>query len=172
MIHCPTSMWELDHQEDWVQKNWCFPIVVLEKALESPFDSKKIKLVNPKGNQPWIMIGRTNAEAEAPIVWPPDAKEPTHLLLPTYSSVLNLSQHQGFFFPMSQLFASGGQGIRASASALVLPVNILGWFPLGLTDLLFKWLSRVFSCTKTWKHQFFTLSLFYGPTLTSSTWLL
>ena len=78
MIHCPTSMWELDHQEDWVQKNWCFPIVVLEKALESPFDSKKIKLVNPKGNQPWIMIGRTNAEAEAPIVWPPDAKEPTH----------------------------------------------------------------------------------------------
>ena len=74
MIHCPTSMWELDHQEDWVQKNWCFPIVVLEKALESPFDSKKIKLVNPKGNQPWIIIGRTDDEVEAPILWPPDAK--------------------------------------------------------------------------------------------------
>ena len=53
-------------------KNWCFEIVVLEKTLESPVDNKKIKLVNPKGNQPWIFIGRT--DAEAPILWPPDAK--------------------------------------------------------------------------------------------------
>ena len=78
MIHCPTSMWELDHQEGWVQKNWCFSDFLLEKTLSSPFDSKEIKLVNPKGNQPWTMIGRTDAEAEAPIVWPPDAKEPAH----------------------------------------------------------------------------------------------
>ena len=66
-------MWELDHKEGWVPKNWWFWIVV-EKTLESPLDSKKIKLVNPKGNQSWIFIGRTDAEAEVPVLWPPDAK--------------------------------------------------------------------------------------------------
>ena len=72
----PTShiwMWELDHKESWAPKNWCFWIV-LEKTLESFLDSKEIKPVNPKGNQPWIFIGRTDAEAEAPILWPPDVK--------------------------------------------------------------------------------------------------
>ena len=67
-------MWELDHKEGWVLKNWCFRTVVLEKTLESPLDSKVIKPVKPKGNQPWIFIGRTDAKAEAPILWPPDAK--------------------------------------------------------------------------------------------------
>ena len=67
-------MWQLDHKEDWASKNWCFWIVVLEKILESPLDSKEIKPLNPKGNQPWIFIGRANAEAEAPILWPPDEK--------------------------------------------------------------------------------------------------
>ena len=67
-------MWELDHKEGWVQKNWCFWNVVLEKTLENPLDFKEIKLVNPKGNQPWIFIRRTDAEAEALILWPPDAK--------------------------------------------------------------------------------------------------
>ena len=62
-------MWELDHAEGWVLKNWCFWTVVLEKTLENPLDSKEIKLVNFKGNQPWIFIGRTNIEAEAPIHW-------------------------------------------------------------------------------------------------------
>ena len=71
------QMWELDHQEGWVPKNWCFQIV-LEKTLDSPLDSKEIKPVNPKGNQPWIFIGRTDAEAEAPVLWPPDAK--SHLI--------------------------------------------------------------------------------------------
>ena len=66
--------WELDHKEDRVPKNWCFWTVVLEKTFESPLDCKKIKPVNPKGNQLWLFIGRTDAEAEAPIVWPPDAK--------------------------------------------------------------------------------------------------
>ena len=66
-------MWELAHKEGWVLKNWCFPTVVLEKTtLESPLDSKNIKPVNPKGNQYWIFIGRT--EAEAPILWPPAVK--------------------------------------------------------------------------------------------------
>ena len=67
-------MWELDHQESWALKNWCFWIVVLEKTLESPSDSKEIKPINPKGNQPWIFIRRTVDEVEAPIFWPPHVK--------------------------------------------------------------------------------------------------
>ena len=66
------QMWELDHKEGWVLKNWIFQTVVLEKTLESPLDSKQIKLINPKGNQPWILTGRT--DAKAPILWPPDVK--------------------------------------------------------------------------------------------------
>ena len=62
-------MWELDHKEGWVPNNWCFQTVVLEKTLESPLDSKKIKPVNPKWNQPWIIIGRTDAKAETPMLW-------------------------------------------------------------------------------------------------------
>ena len=67
-------MWELNHKENWAPKNWCFQTVVLEKTLESPLDCKEIKPVNPKGNQPWIFTGSTDAEAEAPIVWPPNTK--------------------------------------------------------------------------------------------------
>ena len=65
-------MWELDYKEGWVLKNWCFWIAVLEKTLENPLDWREIKPVNPKGNQPWIFIGRTGAEAQ--IIWPPDMK--------------------------------------------------------------------------------------------------
>ena len=68
------GIWELDHKEGWVPKNWCFGTVVLEKTLESPLECKEIKPVNPKGNQPWIFIGGTEAEAEALIVWPSDVK--------------------------------------------------------------------------------------------------
>ena len=67
-------MWELDHKEGWVPKNWCFQIVVLKKTLESPLDCKEIKPVNHKGNQSWMFIGRTDAEAEAPILWLCDTK--------------------------------------------------------------------------------------------------
>ena len=67
-------MWELDYNESWAPKNWCFWTVVLEKTLESPLDCKEIQPVNHKGNQPWIFIGRTDVEAEAPILRPPDAK--------------------------------------------------------------------------------------------------
>ena len=66
-------MWFLDHK-GWVLKNWCFWTVVLEKTLESPLDCKEIQPVHPKGNNSWIFIGRTDAEAETPILWPPDAK--------------------------------------------------------------------------------------------------
>ena len=67
-------MWELDHKERWVPKNCCFRTVVLHKILESPLDSKGIQPVHPKGNQPWIFIGRTDAKAETPVLRPPDVK--------------------------------------------------------------------------------------------------
>ena len=67
-------MWELDYKESGVLKNWCFWIVVLDKTPESPLDCKEIQRVNPKRNQSWIFIGRTDAEAETPILWPPDVK--------------------------------------------------------------------------------------------------
>ena len=71
---CHAWVWELDSKESWVQKNWCFWTVVLEKTLESPLDRKEIQPVHPKENQSCIFIGRTDAEAETPILWPPDAK--------------------------------------------------------------------------------------------------
>ena len=67
-------MWELDYKEGWAQKNWCFWTVVLEKTLESPLDCKEMQPVHPKGDQSWIFIGRTDAEAEALVLWPPDVK--------------------------------------------------------------------------------------------------
>ena len=67
-------MWELDPKEGWVPKNWCFQTVVLEKTSESPLDCKEIQPVHPKGDQSWIFMGRTDAEAEAPIFWPPHEK--------------------------------------------------------------------------------------------------
>ena len=67
-------MWELNHKEGWVPKNWCFWTVVLEKTLESPVDCKEIQPFNPKGNQSWIFIRRTDAETEALMLWPADAK--------------------------------------------------------------------------------------------------
>ena len=67
-------VWELDCEESWALKNWCFWTVVLEKTLDSPLDCKEIQPVHPKGDQSWIFIGRTDAEAKTPILWPPDAK--------------------------------------------------------------------------------------------------
>ena len=67
-------MWELKYKESWVPKNWCFWTVVLEKTLESPLDCKEIQPVHPKGDQSWVFFGRTDVEAETPILWPPDAK--------------------------------------------------------------------------------------------------
>ena len=67
-------MWELDYKESWVVNNWCFWTVVLEKTFESPLDCKEIQPVHPKGDQSWTFIGRTDVEAETPILWPPDAK--------------------------------------------------------------------------------------------------
>ena len=67
-------MWQLDYKESWVPKNWCFWTMVLEKTLESPLDCKEIQPIHPKGDQSWLFIGRTDFEAETPILWPPDVK--------------------------------------------------------------------------------------------------
>ena len=67
-------MWELDYKESWVLNNWCFWTVVLEKTLESPLDCKEIQPIHPKGDKSWLFIGRTDVEAETPILWPPDVK--------------------------------------------------------------------------------------------------
>ena len=67
-------MWELDYKESWLPKNWCFWTVALEKTFESPLDCKEIQQVHPKGDQSWVFIGRTDVEAETPILWPPDVK--------------------------------------------------------------------------------------------------
>ena len=67
-------IWELDNKEGWVPENWCLRTTVLEKSLENPLDCKEIKPLNSKVNHPWIFMGRNNTEAEAPILWPPDAK--------------------------------------------------------------------------------------------------
>ena len=112
--------------------------------------------------------------------WIDNAIPPFHLLLPSSPLAFNLSQHQGLFqwvgsFPVSQLFASGSQSIRASALASVLPMSIQGWFPLGLTNLvsvLSKGLSRVFSGTTIPKHQFFSAQLSLWSSSHIHTWLL
>ena len=67
-------MWELDYKESWALKNWCFWTVALDKTLESPLDCKEIQPVHPKGDQSWVLIGRTDVEAETLILWPPDVK--------------------------------------------------------------------------------------------------
>ena len=68
------QMWELDHKEAWALENWCFQTMVLEKTLESPLDSKEVKPIHPKGDQSWTFIERTDAEADAPVLWPLDVK--------------------------------------------------------------------------------------------------
>ena len=86
-------MWELGYKESWALKNWCFWTVVLEKTLESLLDCKEIKLVSPKGNQSWIFIGRT--EAEAPILWPPDGGHWLKWLTDSFEKTLMLEKIDG-----------------------------------------------------------------------------
>ena len=72
--HSHVWMWELDYKESWMLKNWCFWTVVLEKTFDSPLDFKEIQPVYPKGDQSWVFIGKTNAKAEIPVLWPPHVK--------------------------------------------------------------------------------------------------
>ena len=184
-------MWELDHKEGWVLKNWCVRIVVLEKILESPLDSLEIKLSSVHFSsvaQSCLTLCdlRESQHARPPCPSPTpgvhsDSHPSTQWCHPAISSsVIPFSSCPPSFpasgsFPMNQLFTSGGQGIVASAWASVLLMNIQGWFPLGLTcliSLLSKGFSGVFSSTTVWEHQFFSTQ----PSLWSSshiwTWLL
>ena len=160
----------------WVPKDWCFWTVVLEKTLESPLDSKKIKSVNPKRNQSWKFIGRTDAEAEAlilpwsrlpcPLPFPGACSNSCPLsrwchptispsVIPSFSCLQSFPASGSFL--MSWFFTSDGQSIGVSAS--ILPMHIQDWFPLGLSALISlqsKGLSRVFSNTTLQKHQFFS----------------
>ena len=171
-------MWELDCEEGWAPKNWCFWTVVLEKTFKSPLDCKEIKLVNSKGNQLWIFTGR--ADAETPIFWQPDGLQHARLPCPSpapgvhsdsrpsspwchptisssvipFSSCLQSLQASGYF-PMSQLLAWGGQSTGVSALPSFLPKKSQGWSPLEWTSwisLQSKGLSRVFSNTTVQKH--------------------
>ena len=150
-------MWELDHKEGWVPKNWCFWTVVLEKTLESSLDSKRIKPVNPKGNQfssvqllshvqlfatPWrgstpgFPVRRQLLKLAETHVHPVgDVIQPSHLLSFPSPPTFSLSQHHGLFQWVSYS-QSGGQSIGVSASTSVLPMNIWDWFPLVLTGYI------------------------------------
>ena len=165
---------ELDHKEGWAPKNWYVQIVVLEKNLESPLDSKEIKPVNPEGVREWKSLSHfplcdpmdcSTASLPCPSLSPGACSNSCPLsqwwhptisssVIP-FSSCLQSFPPSGSFL-MSQLFTAGSQSTRASASASVLPVNIQDLFPLGLTGfiLLSKGLSRVFSTTVQ-EHQFF-----------------
>ena len=95
LLSIPVShvwMWELDRKKVWAPKIWWFWTVVLEETLDSPLDSKEIKPVHPKGNQPWIFIGRTDAEAEAPVLWPLDAKNLTRWKRPWFWGKLKVGE--------------------------------------------------------------------------------
>ena len=96
-------VWELDYKESWVPKNWCFWTVVLEKTLVSPLDCKEIQPVHPEGNQSWIFFGRTDVEAEAPTLWPPDAKNwLTHLKRPWCWETLKAGGWDGWMASLIQ----------------------------------------------------------------------
>ena len=154
-------MWELDYKESWAPKNWCFWTVVLEKTLESPLDCKEIQPVYPKGHHWWWMSSPT----PGPCLKSCPSSRWCYPIIS--SSVVPFSSYLQSFppsgsFPVSQFFVSGGQSIGVSVSASVLPMNIQGWFPLGLTSLISlqsKELSRVFSNTTVQKHQLFGTQL-------------
>ena len=119
-------MWELDYKESWVLMNWCFWTVVLEKTLVSPLDCKEIQPVNPKGYQSWIFIGRTDAEAETPILWPPDMKELTHWKRTWFWEVLKAGRKGD---------DRGWEGWMASRIQWVW-VNCMSWWWIGRPDML------------------------------------
>ena len=220
-------MWELAYKEGWAPKNWCFQTVVLEKTLESPLDCKEIKPVNPKGNQPWIFSGKTYAEA--PLLWPPEAKSRLTGSLWCWKRLkagegdnsgwdgwmasptqwtwvwvnLEISDAQGGLvccIPWGHRVGHDWSNLAAAAAVMMLEVqhlnafgkgqrgswsniftgslllmNIQGWFPFGLTDLIFllsKEFSKTSSNTTVWKHQFFGTQSFLWSNSHSPTWLL
>ena len=182
-------MWELDCEESWAVKNWCFWTVVLEKTLESPLDCKEIQPVYLKGNQSWIFIGSSVQFSRSVVSDSLRLHESQHIRPPCpsltpgvhsnscpssrwchpdiSSSIVPFSSYPQSLpasgsFQMSQFFAWGGQSIGVSALASFLPKNTQGWYPLewtGWNSLQSIGLSRVFSNTTLQKHQFFGTQL-------------
>ena len=151
-------MWELDYKESWVLKNWCFWTVVLEKTLESPLDCKEIQPDHPKGDQSWVLIGRTDAKAETPVLWPPHAK----------------SWLIGKDWCWEGLGAGGEGDVRGwdgwMASLILWTwvwVSSGSWWWTGRISLQSTWLSRVYSNTNFKSINSSALSFLYSPTLTS-----
>ena len=128
-------MWELDYKESWALKNWCFWTVVLEKTLESPLDCKEIQPVHPKGDQSWVFIGRTNVEAETPVLWPPDAM----------SWLIWKDSDAGKDWGQEEKGMTGGDGWMASLTQWTwVWVDSLSWWWTGRPGMLwFMGLQRV-----------------------------
>ena len=172
-------MWALDYKESWVLKKWCFWTVVLEKTLESPLNCKEIQSVNPKGNQSWIIIGRTDAEAEAPILWPHDpkswliGKDPdagkdwrwgekgmTENEMVGWRHWLNgheFEQTPGDSEGQGSLACCSPWGLKESDTTEQLNNKALGW--TGWISLQSKGLSRVSSNITVQKHDLFSFRL-------------
>ena len=144
-------MWELDYKESWAPKNWCFWTVVLEKTLESPLDCKEIQPVNPKGNQSWIFIERTDADAETPILWPPHAK----------TWLIGKNPDVGKDWRQEEKGTTGWDGWMASLTQWIwVWANSKSWRWTERPGMLQSMgLSRVFSSTKVQKHQLFSAQL-------------
>ena len=155
-------MWELDYKEGWAPKNWCFWTVVLEKTLESPLESKEIQPVHPKGNQSWIFIGRTDAEAETHILGPPDAnnwligKDPDagkdwrweEKQMTEDEMVGWHHQFDGYEFEWTPGVSDGQGGLVCCSPWCYKELDTterLNWTELSSTELSFSGSSRVFS---------------------------
>ena len=144
-------MWELDSKESWAPKNWCFWTVVLEKTLESPLDCKEIQPVNIKGNQSWIFLGRTDAEAETPILWPHDAK----------NWLLEKDLDAGKDWRQEEKGTTGWDGWMASPTQWTwVWVNSRGWWWTGRPGVLqFMGLQRAQNVLVTEQYQQFSLAM-------------
>ena len=186
-------MWELDCEESWVPKNWCFWTVVLEKTLESPLDCKEIQPAHPKGDQSWVFIGKTDAEAETPILWPPHAK--SWLIGKDSDAGRDWGQEEKgtteddmvgwhHWFDGHEFEQAPGVGDGQGSLACCSPwghkeSDMTEWVnytdPLGLTgwiSLQSKGLSRAFSNTTVQKRQFFGTQLSSQSNSHIHTWLL
>ena len=131
------QLWELDHKEGWAPKNWCLWTVVLEKTLESPLDSKEIKPVNLKGHQPWIFIRRTDAKAEALILWPPDVKKRPWCWERLQAGEENDRGWDGWMASLTQwIWASSG---RCDWTAIVIILFLLHLFLLHADKAMVRW---------------------------------
>ena len=143
-------MWEVDHKEDWAPRYWCFWTMVVEKTIESPSDCKESKPINPKGNQSWIFTGRTDAKAEVPILWPPDAKTWLTEKEPDVGKDWKQKKRRLLIVPPTQrawVLASPGDG--EGQGSLLGIVHVVTKCLAGLSERTTNQLSRSYSGDKS-----------------------